>query len=88
MTEELAVGTRIRVKPNIAAPDLPDFTIAGWTGTIVELSGKKTNRKYIIEWDAETVDQFPPEYVQQCEAKQLFHLMACLPKQDVEVVEE
>ena len=84
MTEELAVGTKVRVKDGVKAPDLPEFSLAGWTGAIVELSGKKSGRKYIIEWDGDTLQNMPPDYLKQCEARQLFHLMACLNAEDVE----
>ena len=84
MSDELSVGTGIRVKAGVTAPDLSEFKIEGWTGTIAELTGKKANRKYIIQWDAATVEQMPAAYLEQCERKQLYHLMACLTADDIE----
>ncbi len=83
MSEKLSVGARIRIKSGVTAPDLSEFTIEGWTGTIAETSGKKANRKYIIQWDASTVEKMPPAYLEQCERQQLYHLMACLTADDI-----
>lgn len=86
MTDELRPGSPVRVKADISAPDLPDFVIAGWTGVIVEVGGKKTARKYFIEWDAETLGAMPSEYTEACEEKQLYHLMTCLAADQIEPV--
>ena len=85
MSDELSVGSKIRVKAGVAAPDLADFSIEGWTGTIVELSGKKAKRKYIIEWDASTVEKLPADFIKQCEEKQLYYVMTCLTADDIEL---
>jgi hypothetical protein len=77
-------GSRIRVRAGVASPEFPEITIAGWTGTVVEVSGKPPAAKVIIEWDASTLSAMPPEYVKQCEAQQLFYQMACLAEGDVE----
>ena len=87
MSAEFSVGMNIRVRAGVSAPDLPEFTVEGWTGTIAELTGKKTNRKYIIQWDDATVAKMPPEYLEQCEQKQLYHLMVCLTADDIEADE-
>ena len=58
------VGTKIRVKEGIASPEFPDFSYSGWVGSVVELTGKKSARKYVIEWD----DQIPPYEVLAAEA--------------------
>ena len=84
MGSELSVGTRIRVKAGVTAPDLSEFGIEGWTGTIAELTGKKSNRKYIIQWDASTVEKMPPAYLEQCKQKQLYYPMVCLGGDDIE----
>ncbi len=80
-----APGTPIRVRAGVQSPEFPDVSLAGWTGTIVEVTGKPPSTKYILEWDAETLSQMPPEYVSRCEAQQLFYSMACLSADDVEV---
>ncbi len=84
MSDEFRAGKAVKVKDGITAPDLPDFSIAGWSGTIVEVGGKKTARKYFIEWDATTLGAMPAEYTDACEEKQLYHLMTCLTSDQIE----
>lgn len=79
-------GSRIRVKPGIHSPEFPEISLAGWTGSIVETSGKAPDQKYIIEWDAATLAVMPPEYVAKCETEQLYYVMASLGSDDVELV--
>jgi hypothetical protein len=83
-----SVGTRIRVRPGVTAPEFPDVPCAGWTGSIADTIGKKPVQKYVIEWDRETIERMPPSYVQQCEEKNLLHTMSCLARDDFDVVEE
>ena len=82
----MAVGTRVRVKPGVNSPDFPEIPFTGWTGTIVELAGKKSPVKYLVEWDAPTVSRMPADYTTKCEEQQLFHKMACLSEEDIEPV--
>jgi hypothetical protein len=77
-------GTRIRVRAGVCSPEFAEVSIAGWTGTVVETSGKPPAVKVILEWDAETLAQMPPDYVARCEAQQLYYQMACLGETDVE----
>ncbi len=84
MSDELPVGTRIRVAAGVTAPELPDISIEDWTETITELTGKKANHKYIIAWDASTIKAMPSACLQQCREKQLYHLMASLTADDIE----
>ena len=30
-------GTRVRVKPNVASPEFPEVSLAGWTGAVMEV---------------------------------------------------
>jgi hypothetical protein len=83
----LAPGTRIRVKPGVMSPDFPEVSFAGWTGSVVEASGKPPSLQYIVEWDGGTLSGMPADYLQRCESQQLYHLMACLPEGDVEPVD-
>jgi hypothetical protein len=53
--DELAVGALIRVKVGTTMPEFPDVACGGWTGKIVETSGKKPNTKYFVEWDDTTL---------------------------------
>lgn len=58
--------------------------MAGWSGTVIEVSGKKTPAQYVVEWDDATVQNMPAAYVTQCEAAGLYYRMACLSEQDIE----
>lgn len=77
-------GSRIRVKPGVNSPEFPEISLAGWTGTVVETTGKPPEQKVIIEWDAATLAAMPAEYVSKCEAGQLYYVMASLAGDDVE----
>ena len=77
-------GTRVRVKPGVSVPEFPDVVCDGWTGTVVELVGKKADAKCVVEWDEETVQRMPRSYVDECEKQNLFYRMACLPGGDLE----
>lgn len=79
-------GTKLRVRDGVQSPEFPDVSLAGWTGALVEATGKPPSVKYILEWDAETMGRMPADYVSRCEAQQLFYSMACLPAEDVELL--
>lgn len=78
VSDEMGVGARVRVKPGTSIPEMPDVTCGGWTGTVVETSGKKPNTKYVIEWDEATLAAMPETYLRTCEAQGLFYRMVCL----------
>lgn len=84
MSDEFRSGAAVRVKPGVTAPDLPEFSIEGWTGTVTEVSGRKGARRYFIEWDTATLNAMPPDYAEACEQRQLYHLMTCLSFDDIE----
>lgn len=84
-TGGLDEGAKIRVKEGIMSPDFPDVSFAGWTGSVVEVSGKPPAQKFIVEWDAGTIASMPADYVSRCEAQMLFHAMACLSSGDFDV---
>ena len=79
-------GTRIRVKPGVNSPEFSEISVAGWTGTVVETSGKPPAQMVIVEWDPTTLAAMPPEYLAKCESQQLYHLMASLSANDIEPV--
>ncbi|OYW13651.1 MAG: hypothetical protein B7Z55_16465 [Planctomycetales bacterium 12-60-4] len=81
-----APGSRVRVRDGVQSPEFPAVSLAGWTGTIVETTGKPPALKIILEWDAETMARMPSEYVAQCEAQQLYYSMACLGEADLEMI--
>ena len=83
-TSKLAAGARIRIKPGVTVPEFPDVVCAGWTGSISELIGKKTDPKYVIEWDDSVVAAMPPAYIAKCEESGLYYRMACFTSDDIE----
>lgn len=85
MAADFSAGTSVQVKAGVNAPDLPEHSIAGWTGTITQVSGKKGAWKIFIEWDDQTLDAMSDAFKQACEEKQLYHLMVCLTEDDIEV---
>lgn len=82
----VAAGTRIRVKPGVMSPEFPEISLAGWSGSVMETSGKPPLLSYIVEWDAQTLSAMPADYRQKCEAQQLLYSLANLPETAVEVV--
>ncbi len=83
----IPIGTRVQVKQGVTSPDMPDFPLEGWTGTISEVAAKKPPRKYMVEWDDATLDAMPAAYREFCEEKQLYDRMICLGENEVETVE-
>ena len=73
-------GTRVKVREGINSPEFPDVSLAGWTGTVNEVSGKPPSVSCVIEWDDATVKGMPSDYVKRCEQDGLYHLMAFLPE--------
>lgn len=78
----------MRAKPGVNAPEFPDVCIGGWTGTIIELTGKKAQLNCVVEWDEQTVERMPAAFLQGCEAKGMYHKMAFLSGTDIELVTE
>jgi len=78
------IGSRIRVKTGINSPEFPEISLSGWTGTVVEMTGKPPEAKVIVEWDAATLAAMPADYLSKCESEQLYHVMASLGADDVE----
>lgn len=85
-TNRLSPGTNIRVKAGVCVPEFPEIPCEGWSGRIVELTGKKSNPKYVIEWDEQTLHSLPASYVDECEQKGLFYRMACFKGDEIEAV--
>ena len=79
-------GSRVRVKPTVQSPEFPEISLGGWIGTVVEMSGKPTEQKVLIEWDVATIAAMPADYVSKCESGQLYYIMASLDAGDVEPV--
>jgi len=78
------VGTRVRVRDGVCVPEFPSVTCSGWTGSVADIIGGKANPRYVVEWDASTLQAMPPDYVGECERQSLLHTMACLPPESLE----
>ena len=79
---KLDVGTQIRVLDTVVSPDFPDISCGGWTGKIVQVSGRKAPYKYFVDWHDEIANKMPQSYVERCEAQQIYHRWACLKDTD------
>ena len=87
VSDALAPGMKIRVKPGVTIPEFPEVECGGWTGSIVELTGKKADPKYVIEWDESVIAAMPKSYVEQCEKNQIYYRMACFERENLEAAE-
>jgi hypothetical protein len=76
---KLASGMQIRVRPGVFMPEFESLDIGGWTGMVLETTGKGADQKVILEWSPQCLSQMPDDYVRHCESQGLFHGMACLP---------
>ncbi len=88
LADAIPVGTIIRVKDGVISPEFPDVSYAGWAGSVVELTGKKSSRKYVIEWDDQTIDDMPTGYRDLCEESSLFYRMACFDAKQIERIDD
>lgn len=80
---QFRVGDIVQVREGVPSPDFPEISFAGWTGTVREVSKKKTGTLYLVEWTDETLQRMPREYRELCEQHQLLYSMACLKEEDV-----
>ncbi|GIX03417.1 MAG: hypothetical protein KatS3mg113_0423 [Planctomycetaceae bacterium] len=78
-------GKRVRVRNGVVSPEFPEISLAGWTGTVVEVTGKPPDVKCVVEWDGDTLGRMPSDYVARCEAQQLYYQLACLAESDLEL---
>jgi hypothetical protein len=76
-------GTKIRVRDGISIPEFPDVACGGWTGMVIDVSGKE-NPQYVVEWDGDALQKMPKAYIDECEQKNLLYTMACLPADSLE----
>jgi hypothetical protein len=88
VADAISVGTKIRVKEGVASPEFPDISYAGWAGSVVERTGKKSSLKYVIEWDDQTIDDMPTVYRDLCEQNSLFYRMACFDAKQIERIDD
>ncbi len=86
---ELKLGDSVRVKAGTLEPDTEKFEIGGWQGRIVELDDKTTVEGTLvgIEWDVETLQHMPAEYIIQSEMEGLGWELMMLLEQDLEIAE-
>ncbi|MFM9964813.1 MAG: hypothetical protein ACKV2Q_26700 [Planctomycetaceae bacterium] len=85
-TGKLAIGSRVRIREGVTSPDFSDVSFAGWTATIMELSGKKPKQKFILAFDDAVIAAMPPDYLQRCEEQRLLYTMACLEAEQLEAL--
>lgn len=83
-----ALGTRIRIRVGVTAPEFPSVSCSGWTGSLADVIGSKERPQYVVEWDAATLAALPPSYTAECEQKNLLYTMACFPPDAVDLLEE
>jgi hypothetical protein len=88
VAEAISIGTVIRVKTGVTSPEFPEVSHAGWAGNVVELTGKKSALKYVIEWNDQTIDDIPTEYRDLCEQNNLFYRMACFDAKQIERIDD
>ena len=55
---KFAVGSRVRAKKGVTAPNDPDVPLEGWLGTISQVSGTI----YLVHWSGETLEAVGPIY--------------------------
>jgi hypothetical protein len=82
----LKVGTAIRVCSDVNSPDFTDVSFGGWTGRIVEVSGRKAPFRYFVEWDDDVVTRIPQSYIDRCEEQQIYYRWACLNDSQFEAI--
>jgi len=87
-SDKLAVGTRVKAKSGVTAPEFPDVPCDGWIGTVLEVSKKKAGTKYVIEWEEATVEAMPADYKQKCEEQNLYFRMAYFGRDEIDPCEE
>ena len=85
-TTRLKVGTPICVLESVNSPDFPDVSFGGWTGKIVEVSGRKAPFRYFVEWDEAILPQIPQSYIDRCEEQQIYFRWACLNDSQFEAI--
>jgi hypothetical protein len=79
----IAEGMHVRVREGVVSPEFSDLSLAGWTGMVCEVTGKASPTTCVLEWDAETLQRMPAEYITRCEAGGLYHLMVCLSEDNL-----
>ncbi len=85
--KKLASGAKVRLKTGATIPEVPLVDANQWTGIVIEAKGRGDALQYIVEWDEETEQRMPADFINACEKTGLFYKMACLPHQDVEACE-
>jgi hypothetical protein len=80
----IPVGTPIRVREGVTAPEFPGVSCAGWTGVVRDHIGPKASPQIVVEWDEATLAVIPPAYKDQCEERNLLYTMSCFAEADLE----
>jgi hypothetical protein len=58
---KFAVGSEVRVKKGVAAPNYPDVPLVGWRGRVSQVSGTI----YLVHWNEVTLEAVRPSYVER-----------------------
>ena len=53
---KFAVGSRVRAKKGVTAPNDPDVPLGGWLGTVSQVSGSI----YLVHWSGKTLEAAGP----------------------------
>ena len=61
--KKFAIGSMIRVKKGVIAPNCPKVPVGGWVGTVSQLSGGRC----LIKWGMATLEAIPIVYRELCQ---------------------
>ncbi len=87
-SKTIPIGTRVEIAEGVVIPEFDEVLCEGWTGTIIDTLGKKSDPKYVIEWDDVIMEKLPAEYITHCKSKQLYYRCACFVKTELAEVTE
>lgn len=82
----LKIGDSVKVKPGVLEPDNEEFEIGGWQGRMIKID-RESNAENIlvtVEWDSQTLQQLPAEYIIDSEVEGLDWQSIVLHQSDIE----
>jgi hypothetical protein len=77
---KFAVGSQVRLRKGGVSPHCPSISLAGWLGTVSQVSGIN----YLIRWNRATLASAEPSYRQQCERDGVDLVAAWLLESEIE----
>ena len=83
---KLKIGDSVKVKYGILEPDNEEFEIGGWQGRVINIDTKSNAKNVLltIEWDSETLQQIPNNYIIEAEEEGLSWQTMVLYHSDIE----